>query len=934
MLSLRVCSPPVVTDMTLMLSSFAHLAAGRVCLLGGVVTPITIQHGSANPFLASCKCGIRGQTLTSTFRGHTYGEANMMDLERLGAFYLGKIHDLESGETREDEPVMYDARDLTTHAVCVGMTGSGKTGLCIDLLEEAALDNVPAIIIDPKGDVTNLLLTFPELRGEDFLPWVNVDDARRKDLTLEEHAQKTADLWRNGLASWDEGPDRIRMLKDSADFVIYTPGSSAGVPVSILSSLAAPDLDWDEHEELLREKIQGTVSALLGLAGVDADPVRSREHILLSTIFEHAWREGTDLDLASVIRSVQSPPVRQLGVFDVDTFFPEKDRFDLAMTLNNLIAAPGFERWLEGQALDIPSILNAPSGKPRMAIFSIAHLSDPERMFFVTLLLEQILTWMRSQTGTTSLRALLYFDEVFGYFPPVAEPSSKRPLLTLLKQARAFGLGVMLTTQNPADLDYKGLTNAGTWFIGKLQTERDKARVLEGLETVVSAAGTHLDRKLLGKLISSLDSRVFLLHNVHEDGPVVFHTRWAMSYLRGPLTRQQIGTLMKDTTADAGGTLAVTDARGAGSAASTPTSAPSAASHVAKRAAREDGFIDAPPSIDPKVEQVFLPASLSQDSATRWLGERDGGTVVADDAHLVYEPMVLGLATIHFISRKYDLAEEAMAALLIDAPESGARPAWDEAEEIAVTFRDLLDRPAAGSFFPPEIPAGVASSTKFKALKKPLSDHLYRNRSIALMVNDAADLSSRPGETLSDFTVRCREAAREERDEALDKLSDRYEKKIDKLRDKIDAKQRDLIEDEGEYQSRKREEMISAGESVLGVFLGRRSSRAVSTAARKRRMTVKAGTDIADTKAKIADLTEDLADLQREARKEVEKIRRRWEEELEKVEEVSVTPRRTDVTIDTLALAWAPFWRITYPSADGRVKTSVVPAYPESDVDR
>jgi len=881
-------------------------------------------------------------------RGHTYGETNMIDLERLGAFYLGRIHDLESGETREDEPVMYDARDLTTHAVCVGMTGSGKTGLCIDLLEEAALDNVPAIIIDPKGDVTNLLLTFPELRGEDFLPWVNVDDARRKDLTLEEHAQKTADLWRNGLASWDEGPDRIRKLKDSADFVIYTPGSSAGVPVSILSSLAAPKLDWEENEELLREKIQGTVSALLELAGINADPVRSREHILLSTIFEHAWRDGTDLDLATVIRSVQSPPVRQLGVFDVDTFFPEKDRFDLAMTLNNLIAAPGFERWLEGQPLDVPSILNAPSGKPRMAIFSIAHLSDPERMFFVTLLLEQVLTWMRAQTGTTSLRALLYFDEVFGYFPPVAEPPSKRPLLTLLKQARAFGLGVMLTTQNPVDLDYKGLTNAGTWFIGKLQTERDKARVLEGLETVVSAAGTHLDRKLLDKLISSVDSRVFLLHNVHEDGPVVFHTRWAMSYLRGPLTRQQIGTLMKDSVAeateDAVGTPAGADvlatgasvhtaARAAGTAAPTAPHTPAAAARVAKRAAREDGFVDAPPSIDPKIEQVFLPASLSLDSATRWLSERNGAPVVPDDAHLVYEPMVLGMATVHYVSRKYDLSEETVEALLIDAPESGARPAWGEAEKVAVSFRDLLDRSATGSFFPAEIPAGVASASRFKTLKKPLSDHLYRNRSFTLMVNEAADLASRPGESLSDFAARCREAAREERDEALDKLSDRYEKKIDRLRDRIDAKQRDLIEDEAEYQSRKREEMISAGESVLGVFLGRRSSRAASTAARKRRMTVKAGADIADTKAKITDLSEDLAKLQSEAQEEVGKIRRRWEEEIEKVEEVRVTPRRADVDIDTLALAWAPLWRITYPSPDGRVRTSVVPAYPEGDTD-
>lgn len=403
----------------------------------------------------------------------------MQPFEKLGAFYLGQEYDLDAGK-RLDRLAMYDARDLTTHAVCVGMTGSGKTGLCIDLLEEAAIDNVPAIMIDPKGDLTNLLLTFPDLRPEDFEPWVNVDDARRKGMTVGEYARYIADIWRKGLADWGEGPERIRMLKQSADFRIYTPGSDAGLPVSILASLKAPALSWDENEELLREQVQGTASALLGFVGIEANPLRSREHILLSNIFEHFWRQGEDLDLARLITSIQSPPVRQLGVFDVDTFFPEKDRFGLAMSLNNIIAAPSFEGWIKGEPLDVANLLYTAAGKPRHSIFYIAHLSDAERMFFVTLLLEQIVTWVRQQSGTTSLRALLYFDEVFGFFPPVANPPSKRPLLTLLKQARAFGFGVVLTTQNPVDLDYKGLTNAGTWFIGKLQTERDKMRVLDG----------------------------------------------------------------------------------------------------------------------------------------------------------------------------------------------------------------------------------------------------------------------------------------------------------------------------------------------------------------------------------------------------------------------------------------------------------------------
>ncbi len=346
-----------------------------------------------------------------------------MDFEKLGSFYLGKEYDVATKEL-SDRLLMYDARDLTTHAICVGMTGSGKTGLCIDLLEEAAIDNVPALIIDPKGDITNLLLTFPDLNPGDFRPWINVDDARRKGLSEEEFAAKQAELWRKGLASWGEDGARIRMLRESADLVIYTPGSDAGVPVSILQSFAAPPLSWDTEAELLRERVQGTVSALLGLVGVDADPVRSREHILLSNLFEHFWRRGEDLDLPKLILAIQTPPIRQLGVFDIDTFFPQKERFELAIALNNIIAAPSFQSWLQGQPLDIAGFLSTPEGKPRHSIFYIAHLSDAERMFFVTMLLNQLVTWMRTQAGTTSLRALLYIDEVFGYFPPVATPPS------------------------------------------------------------------------------------------------------------------------------------------------------------------------------------------------------------------------------------------------------------------------------------------------------------------------------------------------------------------------------------------------------------------------------------------------------------------------------------------------------------------------------
>ncbi|HVG01453.1 MAG TPA: ATP-binding protein, partial [Nitrospira sp.] len=473
------------------------------------------------------------------------------EFEKLGMFYLGRPYDLAAKRVKPGL-LLYDSKDLVTHAVCVGMTGSGKTGLCVGLLEEAAIDGVPAIVIDPKGDLANLLLTFPELRGDDFAPWINEDDARKEGLSAPDYAAQQAALWQKGLKNWGQSGERIQRLREAADCLVYTPGSNAGFQVSVLKSFAAPSQDTRDDAELLRERIGTTVTSLLGLIGASADPVNSREHILLSSIVERAWQKGQDLDLPSLIHQVQTPPMAKVGVLDLESFFPSKERFTLAMQLNNLLASPGFSAWMEGEALDIGHMLYGPSGKPRIAIFSIAHLSDAERMFFVSLLLNQTLGWMRAQSGTTSLRAILYMDEIYGYFPPVSNPPSKAPLLTLLKQARAFGLGVVLATQNPVDLDYKGLANTGTWFIGRLQTERDKARVMEGLEGIAASSGASFDRTRMEQLLAGLGNRVFLLNNVHEDEPEVFQTRWTLSYLRGPLTRTQIKRLMEPKKTSAG----------------------------------------------------------------------------------------------------------------------------------------------------------------------------------------------------------------------------------------------------------------------------------------------------------------------------------------------------------------------------------------------
>ena len=524
----------------------------------------------------------------------------MEDFEKLGAFYLGRPYDLTK-KGPGDGLVLYDSKDLVTHAVCVGMTGSGKTGLCLALLEEAAIDGVPAIVIDPKGDLANLLLTFPDLKREDFLPWVNEEDASKKNLSTEQYAAQQAEFWKKGLAEWGQDGARIKKLRDAADFTIYTPGSNAGIPVSILKSFAAPPQIIREDDELMGERVNTTATSLLGLLGIDADPIKSREHILLSTILSNAWAAGTDLDIGALIQQIQTPPVNRIGVMDLESFFPSKERFALAMSLNNLLAAPGFSAWMEGEPLDIQQILHTPNGKPRIAIFSIAHLSDSERMFFVSLLLNQTLGWMRTQSGTTSLRAILYMDEIFGYFPPVANPPSKLPLLTLLKQGRAFGLGVVLATQNPVDLDYKGLSNTGTWFIGRLQTERDKAKVLEGLEGVAAGSGKGFDKQAMEQTLAGLGNRIFLLNNVHEDGTEIFETRWAMSYLRGPLTRAQIKTLMKPIK-ELAPAVRQTQA--------TPAPAPQpalAAAAVASGGDAKPAAQTVRPALPPEVSQYFIP---------------------------------------------------------------------------------------------------------------------------------------------------------------------------------------------------------------------------------------------------------------------------------------------------------------------------------------
>jgi hypothetical protein len=835
--------------------------------------------------------------------------------ERLGSFYLGKEYDLAAGQLN-DAPIMYDARDLTTHAVCVGMTGSGKTGLCIDLMEEAAIDHVPMIIIDPKGDITNLLLTFPDLRPEDFQPWINPDDARRKDMTVEAYAANQAETWAKGLASWGQGPERIKLLKESADFVIYTPGSDSGVPVSILSSFAAPQLSWDDEQEALRERVSGTVSALLGLIGVEADPVRSREHILLATIFEHYWRGGQNLDLATLIMAIQNPPVRQLGVFDVDTFYPQKDRFGLAMALNNIIAAPSFATWIQGVPLDIDHMLYGGDAKPNVSIFYIAHLSDAERMFFVTLLLEQVITWMRAQGGTTSLRALVYMDEVFGYFPPTSNPPSKRPMLTLLKQARAFGLGVMLTTQNPVDLDYKGLTNAGTWFIGKLQADRDKQRLLDGLEGLSADSGSRPNRQELDRIITSLGNRVFMMHNVNEQQPIIFQTRWAMSYLRGPLTRSQVRELVKDQRAALLGQATVPGAAPAGPAA---PSAPQPAVSSAAAAA-------AAPGLPPDVPQFYLPTQRTMYQALGDLEARLGSKLNVTDTKLRYDAHLLGLGTVNFVDDKRNVREQQSVKLLVSPPSGSNLVRWDEGNPIEIDERDLAGQPASAALFG-EVPATINTARKLTALRSDLAEYLYRNLTYPLFYSPALKIYSLPGEDERAFKIRLQQVAREQRDAEVDKLQGKYQPRLASLQDRLRREESQLQKDQSAYNARKQQELLSAGDQLLSLFGGRkRVTSALSAASQKRQMTERARQSLAESQQSIAQLNQQIEEMQAELETVSQEAMARWDQAQHEIEPYQVRPRKTDVNIQHLAVAWTPQWLVSITDANDQAQTETVSA--------
>ncbi|MGB7903104.1 MAG: DUF87 domain-containing protein [Steroidobacteraceae bacterium] len=786
--------------------------------------------------------------------------------EKLGVFYLGREYDPATQQLGDD--LLYDSRDLTTHAVCIGMTGSGKTGLCVSLLEEAAIDGIPAIVIDPKGDIANLALTFPQLRPEDFRPWVDAGEASRKGQSVDEFAAATAATWRKGLEEWGQDGERVQRLRDAAVVDIYTPGSNAGRPLSILRSFAAPDSVVANDATALKERVSSAVAGLLGLLGIDADPIRSREFILLSALLDAAWRKGESLDLAALIRSVQKPPFDKVGVFDVDSFFPAKDRTDLALRINGLLASPGFEAWLAGDALDIQSLLYDAHGKPRIAIISIAHLNDAERMFVVTLVTNELVAWMRRQSGTTSLRAIFYMDEVFGFFPPSAMPPSKMPMLTLMKQARAFGLGVVLATQNPVDLDYKGLGNAGTWFIGRLQTERDKARVIEGL--LGSDATGGMDKSQLEEAMSSLPQRTFLMRNVHDAAPVLLRTRWALSYLRGPLTAAEIAK------------LAASDGARLTSPAPTPKTetapAPTPRAPVVASGSR--------PMVPAGVPEKFLAAAGNQG--------------------VEYEPHIGARVRAHFVDAKAGL--DAWENWYYLAPVTAQGPDWEAAQICNADAIHLLDAPAPNATFA-DVPGSAVATRAFAQHGKSLADHVYRTTSLSIMRCPDLKLNSAPGGSESEFRAHLALVLREKRDAAVDALRRKYASRLDTIEDRARRAEQKIVREKEQASQQTMSSAISAGGSLLGALFGGRRSSAFGKAASAARSMSRIGkerTDVTHAEADLTALQQQHAALEAELADEIAALESKFDAGSIAVEQSEVKARKSDTEVTDLALVWQP----------------------------
>lgn len=788
--------------------------------------------------------------------------------EKLGSFYLGSE---VNPDNENNDLVLYDAKDLTTHAVIIGMTGSGKTGLGACLLEDALLDGIPVIAVDPKGDMGNLLLNFPEMQPEQFEPYIDAGEAEQQGISVAELAEKKAELWKKGLTKTHQSTERVQALQDAVGMNLYTPGATYGRPISLLKSLTAPNVQLKADKDLYRERIASATTGMLALLGIENDPL-SREHILMNTLLEHYWDKGQDIALADLIAVIQNPPFERIGVMDVETIYPAKDRLKLAMQLNSLLASPGFEAWTQGESLNTESLLFDSNGKPQLSVMNIAHLSEEERIFFVTLLLNDILAWMRTQSGTGTLRAILYIDELFGYMPPLGNPATKPLLLTLLKQARAYGLGLVLSTQNPVDLDYKGLSNTGTWFIGKLQTEQDRARVMDGL---LSASEDGFDKDELNEAFNQLGKRKFLLHNIHESAPVIMTTRWAMSYLAGPLSREHIEHLCAGQRVDS---------------AETPLESTDSAS--------ADGVGVKHVTLPAEIQQYYLPATQ----------------IVTNTEALVYEPRLLGLLNVHYEDTKSDVRETTQNAFVTAFSEGAIAVDWRDATDPFTERPEQIElitdnAPEGGRYIEP---ISVATQKQFyKDWEKALTLWVRQNRALSVMTVPTLKLYSQPNETESQFRQRISVTIHEARDAEIDKLRTQIGKKLASLENKLLKAEAKVEKEQAQASGKTMDAIISAGTTIFSAFLGRKTvsatnARRLGSALRKAKGAMSERDDIALAQQQVETIQADIDELSKQFETEQAKLAEQYDINNVALETKEIYPKASGVEVVAFGVAWLP----------------------------
>ena len=815
--------------------------------------------------------------------------------------FLGKLYNTKNQLT--DEKMFYNPSDLNTHCVITGMTGSGKTGLGILMLEEIALKKIPAIIIDPKGDLTNLLLHFPDMTGKDIAPWLDQEAPVRAGKELYEYANEKATEWKEGQANWGYGPEDINALSE-VDYTLFTPGSSIGNPVNIMASFSAPESSVIYNDEAIREEISTAVTALLGLLGYNnIDPLKSKEHILLSNIIESYWTLGKDVTLVDLINAVNDPPFDTLGALSIDKIYPPKERFSLALQINNFLASPTFKAWNEGPGLDIGSLIKNKDDKPRFNIFYLQHLSDQEKMFFVTMLYSQIEAWMRNQTGTGNLRLAVYFDEIAGYVPPTANPSSKPVIMRMMKQARAFGVGLILATQNPVDIDYKGLSNAGTWFVGRLQTEQDKNRLLDGLTTTDG----NINRSDADKLISDLKKRAFLYMNVHENGLKVLSTRWTLNYLAGPLTKNLIPKLYNE-----GLCIPYTeeDAKAAKLHAAYKNRETDDDSNLnllsedideINASLKENENMEEElkegqrPNIAATINEYFMPA-----------GKRPA-ECDSDGAQVTYIPVWIAQAEIRAEKDKYNFSLRTVKAAEIEDDDlRGTSVRWDEYMCDPFDLKEMMGRPEFSDAYFQTPPAWMQDAKLARTYETDFVNYLYRDASIMVWGNEKLGVFADEDDTEDEFLEKCREKIEALSSAEIEKVKKTHEAQLDKLEAKLKKLNVSLEEKQNQVKQRGVQTAAAAGELILSLFQKRKKS--VSSSLTKVSQTSNAKKAQEKVELDIEAVTEQIQSAIDDYEGKLEEIEKKWDEILDLNKQVKISVAKKDIYVDAFGICWTPYY--------------------------